>query len=46
MDGDVLVRPGTFVVDAAGRVVVARRGRDPADRPSISDLLSALDACR
>ena len=42
--GDVFVLPGTFVVDAAGRVVVAAYGENAADHLTADRLLSAVDA--
>lgn len=42
--GDVLVLPGTFVVDAAGRVVVAAYGAHAADHPTADALLASVDS--
>lgn len=39
---DVLQLGGDFVLDRAGRIVYEYRSQDPADRPSISDLLEAV----
>ena len=39
---DVHQLGGDFVLDRTGRVVFEYRSRDPADRPSVSELLEAL----
>ena len=37
---------GDFLVDSAGRTVFAHRSRDPADRPPVNALLTAIDQMR
>ena len=39
---DVHQLGGDFVLDRTGRVVFEHRSRDPADRPSVSELLDAV----
>ncbi len=36
---------GDFLVDPSGRVLWAYRSKNPADRPSITTLLQAIDRC-
>jgi peroxiredoxin len=39
---DVRQLGGDFLLDAHGEIVFAYRSRDPADRPSVDDLLAAV----
>jgi peroxiredoxin len=41
--GDVAQRPGTFVVDAAGKVVFAHYNEDSTDNAEVSDVLEAVE---
>lgn len=41
---DVLQRGGDFVLDGNRRLVFAHRSEDPGDRPTVAQLLRALDA--
>lgn len=46
-ESDVQQLGGDFVIDARRRLVYAHRSADPADRPPVSEWLSALErACR
>jgi peroxiredoxin len=40
--GDVAQRPGTFVVDAEGRVAFAHYNKDSSDNPDTEELLSVV----
>lgn len=40
-DGKEHPRPASFVLDANRKVLFAHDGRNPADRPTIQDLLDA-----
>jgi peroxiredoxin len=42
--GDVAQRPGTFVVDSGGRVVLAHYNRDAGDNPQPEAVLEAVRA--
>jgi peroxiredoxin len=42
--GDVAQSPGTFVVDAGGRVAMAHYNRDSSDNPSNDEVLEAVRA--
>jgi hypothetical protein len=41
-EGDVAQRPGTFVVDIAGRVAFAHYNEDSADNPDTGELLAVV----
>jgi peroxiredoxin len=42
-EGDVAQRPGTFVVDTDGRVVLAHYNRDSTDNPPVSEVIEAVE---
>lgn len=46
-DGDDIYQSGgDFLLDHAGNILFAHRSQDPADRPSITELLAAIDSVR
>lgn len=42
-DSDVYQAGGDFLLDRSGTIYFAHRSQDPADRPSVSILLKAID---
>ena len=44
--GDVLQRPGTFIVASDGKVAFAHYHKDSGDNPPMGDLLEAVRAAR
>ena len=42
-DSDVYQSGGDFLIDRKGTILFAHRSEDPADRPSVSTLLKAID---
>jgi hypothetical protein len=40
--GDIAQRPGTFVIDSEGQVLLAHYNRSSPDNPAIADLVEAL----
>jgi hypothetical protein len=40
---DIYQAGGDFLIDRNGTILFAHRGEDPADRPSMSTLLKAVD---
>jgi len=40
--GDIAQRPGTFVIDSEGQVLLAHYNRSSPDNPAIADLVDAL----
>jgi hypothetical protein len=41
---DITQLGGDFVIDAANRIVFEHRSAEPADRPSVADILAAIRA--
>jgi hypothetical protein len=42
-EDDVYQSGGDFLIDGSGVIFLAHRSQDPADRPSVSTLLKAID---
>lgn len=42
-ENDVYQAGGDFLIDRSGNILFAHRGAEPADRPSMSTLLKAID---
>ena len=42
-ESDVYQAGGDFLIDRNGAILFAHRSQDPADRPSVSTLLKAID---
>ena len=43
--GDTSQLGGDFIIDSQGKIQLAYRSHDPADRPPVEDLLEIIEKC-
>jgi hypothetical protein len=44
--GDIFQAGGDFLLDRDGNILYAHRSKDPADRPTVTELLQRIDQLR